>query len=236
MPEVLILTSTINEYDGVAEAVSLLSFRNFTPRLFMTGPGKINAAISLTRLLSAPNEFSFLLAAGTSGSLDKDLKAGDVVASAEALIGDWRHEECGETTVGVYGIFEYGPPTPERVAQMVLKSPPDTAQKLLAKLDPMYFYQGRTFSSDTFVAGQSLKLSIGKTYGCRICEMESGAVSFTAGLLNPRLPWLHLRVVADTLEDTLSDYFDLEKDMTKILGQRAGEALSALDLNWDLIF
>jgi nucleoside phosphorylase len=232
MSEVIILSSTPAEFQGLVQELDRINFRNFTYRIIQTGPGKINAAIAVTKLLveSIP---AFLLGTGTSGTLEYGLKSGDVVAAREVLISDWRQEEHNGYQVGNYGEFEYGSATPERVESMVIKSSSDLIEKFSVKLAEADFISGRILSSDAFVSGEKLKLSLGKIFGCRICEMEAGAISYTAGRLAPHLPWFHLRVVADTLDDTLETYFEIEKDMTQILGQKVRTALEILDLHWE---
>ena len=83
-------------------------------------------------------------------------------------------------------------------------------------------------TSDAFVSGKDHKLELGRTYGCLACDMESGVFGYLAGRpLN--VPWFNIRVVADTLDEALSDYFAMERDMTDILGRQAVAALSLLD-------
>jgi hypothetical protein len=58
--------------------------------------------------------------------------------------------------------------------------------------------------------------------------MESGAFAYLASRTGD-LPWFNVRVVADTLDDALNDYFAIEKDMTDILGRKLVLALGKLD-------
>jgi len=59
--------------------------------------------------------------------------------------------------------------------------------------------------------------------------MESGVFAYAAQNLLGNRPWLNLRVVADTLDETLADYFTKEADMTEILGAKTRQALEVLD-------
>jgi adenosylhomocysteine nucleosidase len=209
----------------------LLGFipHNFDHELVETGPGKLNAAMWLARLLAkAPADL--VIGAGTAGSLELSLKPGDFLASAEVLISDWRMEDGATNQVAPYGSFNYGP-IAENVEKIVIRSPGSLSQKLLASLGPE-FLKGRILSSDAFVSGREHKLNLGNLFGCRICEMEAGAIAHVARRSgNP--PWLHLRIVADTLDEALQDYFKMELDMTRILGERVLRVLTLLDERWE---
>jgi hypothetical protein len=61
--------------------------------------------------------------------------------------------------------------------------------------------------------------------------MESGVFGYLAGR-QLGVPWFNVRVVADTLDEALGDYFAMERDMTDILGRQVVEALVRLDGAW----
>ncbi|MDR1395075.1 MAG: hypothetical protein LBK52_02750 [Deltaproteobacteria bacterium] len=226
--KVLILTATQAEYQALDRVLAPKTFARLSCRLALTGPGKINAALACAGLLEKINP-DFLLVCGTAGTLDLSLRAGDTVVSREVIIGDWYHWDGAEYQTGPYGAFDYGPPTAERVESMVLRPPAGWLDQYWQLLGQRDFRPGRIFSSDIFAAGRDLKLSLGRTYGCLICEMEGGAIAWTARVLKKDLPWLHLRAAADTLDDSLADYFELEAGVTEILAQRVIEALEILD-------
>jgi nucleoside phosphorylase len=230
MPRVYVLTATPGEFAGVKAALTELAPRHFECREVVTGPGKLNAAMWTARLLAKKGPVpDLILGAGTSGSLDLKLKAGDVVAVDETIVADWREEDATGWRTAAYGSFNYGPPE-ERAEKMVIRSSSPLVQKLMGRLSPD-FLRGRCLSSDSFIAGQEYKLALGRLFGCRICEMEAGAVAHVCRL-SGQVPWLQLRVVADTLDDALDDYFRIEKDMVKILGQKTFDLLRLLDENW----
>jgi nucleoside phosphorylase len=77
------------------------------------------------------------------------------------------------------------------------------------------------------VSGKDHKLRLGALYGSAVCDMESGAFAYVARRKKAR--FFNLRVVADTLDETLSDYFQKEGSVTLGLGERAAEALKVLD-------
>jgi adenosylhomocysteine nucleosidase len=165
---------------------------------------------------------------GTGGSLSLELEAGDVVYSLDSVVADWRHDDGRETLVGPYGTFAYGPPVPGMVEAMAIRSESPLLAGLREELIGRGFRTGRVLTSDAFIASREHKLRLGGTFGALACDMESGAFAWTAGRLGG-LPWFNLRAVADTLDETLSDYFDKESDITLVLGERTLEALTALD-------
>jgi nucleoside phosphorylase len=229
---VLILAPTPAELEGVSRHLRGAAFRRLEPELLRSGPGKINAAACLAGALASAacggGPPAFVAGAGTSGSLSLELQAGEVVFSLDSVVGDWRHDDGREVAVGPYGAFEYGPPDPERVESMALRCSVPPLPRLQAELAGRGFRTGRVLTTDSFIASREHKLSLGRIFGALVCDMESGAFAWTAGRLSG-LPWFNLRVVADTLDESLSDYFDKEKDATDALGAGTLEALKALD-------
>ncbi len=229
--EVLIFTPTPNEYEGVKKHLG--DYKNFKARVVESGPGKINAAFKMTAevrpLLTGGRRPLCLVGAGTSGSLNLGMSAGDIIISASCLISDWRMEDDSGRQHGPYGQFTYRPLSPQTVDDMLIDCPDPLVRKLADDLTGRGYKKGRLMTSDTFVAGRANKLAQGREFGCLACDMESGAFAFTAQNLLGGIPWFNLRVVADTLDENLSDYFNKEIDMVEILGQKTAEALTALD-------
>ncbi|MDR2443265.1 MAG: hypothetical protein LBE31_07075 [Deltaproteobacteria bacterium] len=229
--EVLILTPTPNEYRSVSQHLGTAAFKNILTEVIECGPGKINATFALTRELLAKNgdrDQVIVVGAGTSGSLAMEMVGGDVIVSNCAVISDWRMEDGQSTKVSPYAWFDYRDPDPHQVSRMVLECHDSLIVEFMKNISPIDFRLGRMMTSDAFVSGKDYKLRLGQTFGCLACDMESGVFGYVAGnLLN--LPWFNLRVVADTLDDSLNDYFAIEKDMTDILGRKVVEALKILD-------
>jgi nucleoside phosphorylase len=220
------------ERAGLERHVSGLIFKRLDVSIRESGAGKINAALSLAAAITALPKGGgpgpIVMGAGTSGSLSLHVHAGEVIFSLDSVIADWRHDDGKEQQVGAYGAFDYGPPDPERVEGMSIRSSSPVLAALQGELSGRGFTPGRVLTSDSFIASREYKLSLGGTYGALVCDMESGAFAWTARRLGG-LDWLNLRVAADTLDETLSDYFEKEKDVTEALGDRAAEALKALD-------
>ena len=232
LPEVLIFSPTPNEYQAVKEHVGRTAFKNFSAAVVESGPGKINAtfkmAAEITPRLAAGRKPAFVLGAGTSGSLDASLASGEVIASNSVVISDWRMEDGRNCHFGCYGQFVYREMDGRLPDEMAVECADPTVEKLMTLLAGAGFKRGRLATADTFVAGLDNKLSHGRTFGALACDMESGAFAYTAERLLG-LPWFNLRVVADTLDETLADYFEKEVDMVSVLGEKTARALTILD-------
>lgn len=231
--EVLVFTPTPNEYKGVSRHLGQHSFKNFNVSVVECGPGKINATFKLSseilHRLSQGRKPAFVVGSGTSGSLSLGLREGEIIASSSVTISDWRMEDDKERHFSAYGRFNYKPITPAVAEEMALTCHDLTVKKLMEELKNQGFKTGRMMSSDTFVAGLNNKLNSGKAFNCLACDMESGAFAFTAQHLLGGIPWFNIRVVADTLDESLTDYFEKEVNMVEILGRKTAEALTALD-------
>jgi nucleoside phosphorylase len=229
---VFVFAPTPNEYRAAVRHVEAVSFKNFRTRVIKSGPGKINAAFqvaaALGRAEKAGEKALFVVGAGTAGSLSMTLAGGDLIISSSALIADWLMEDDEGRRYGAYGRFVYEKPGAETAAAMSLDCADPRVERLGALLAVRGFKRGRLLTSDAFVAGRNHKLALGRDFEALACDMESGAFAYAAGVLL-NLPWFNLRVVADTLDDALADYFKVEKDMVEILGRGLAETLTALD-------
>ncbi|MDR2459189.1 MAG: hypothetical protein LBE38_00190 [Deltaproteobacteria bacterium] len=230
--EIILLAPTPGEYLGLTSHLKQKTFNHLKVTIVETGPGKINAALKLSLELTARDldgkRPAFVAGVGTCGSLDKTLVRGNVVSSKDCIICDWRHEDGKEILVGPYGVFDYGEATEKRVKSMAITSDSKLIGELIEELGKNAFKVGRVLTADSFVSGAKLKLSLGKIFSALVCDMESGAFAYTSKRFN-ELPWFNLRVVADTLDESLADYFKMEKTVTDILGERTVEALGFLD-------
>jgi nucleoside phosphorylase len=231
--KVLIFTPTPNEYKAVKGHVQAKGFKNLHCQVIECGPGRLMvgfaAASALAALEAGDREDKVILVgAGTSGSLNMDLQRGEVILANSAVISDWRMEEGDKITLSPYAWFDYQQPVKAHVEKMVLTCQDPLIVELMAGISAESFRKGRLMTSEGFVAGKELKLSYGARFECLACDMESGAFGFIGENL-AKVPWFNVRVVADTLNDTLDDYFAMERDVTEILGNKLVEALTVLD-------
>lgn len=231
LKEVVIFTPTPNEYRAVSRHIGLAAFKNLTATVIECGPGRINAAYHFTKevcLRPGSKERLIVVGAGTSGSLSLDLAGGDIIVSSSAIISDWRMEDGQTLKVSPYAMFDYRDPDSTQVGRMVIECREPLVGDFLAAIPQDEFKLGRMLTSEAFVSGKDHKLSMGKTYGCLACDMESGVFGHMAGKF-AGVPWFNVRVVADTLDDSLNDYFAIERDMTDMLGRQLVAALGKLD-------
>jgi nucleoside phosphorylase len=228
--EILVLTPTPREFAAVSRHLAG-AFKNFRVRIVASGPGAVNAAFRTAEAALGQDGGgpAFIIGAGTCGSLSRDLAGGDMIASAEAVISDWLMEDDAGLHYGAYGLFNYRPLSPETLADLVIRCSHPVVAGLLDRLEQAGFRRGRLMTSDIFVAGLENKLAKGRSFQALGCDMESGVFAYAAQNLLGNRPWLNLRVVADTLDETLADYFTKEADMTEILGAKTRQALEVLD-------
>ncbi len=226
---VLLLNPTSKEHSACKREIAKLELKHLRVFPLLTEPGKVNAAFALTshilRLQAQSTAPHFVVCAGTSGSLNLELKSGDMVASASAIISDYQMLSEEGPQPGVYGTLDFKPEVSE---DMYLKCPSPVVQELITRLGKQNFHTGNMLTSDTFVVGRENKLGLGKKFNCLTCDMESAAFAYIAQN-KFKLPWFNLRVVADTLDENFLHYQKMEEEMTEILGRHLATALQTLD-------
>ena len=232
--EIIVFNPTPKEFEACTRHVKAAKFKNFTVRTVLTGPGKINATYKVTEellpLLKKDKAPFIIIGAGTSGSLSKKLKSGDIAASAKAFITDWQMvEDHKPPFLSPYDELDFKSVNENTVERLLIECNDPLITELMAKLAGVGFKVGRFVSSDTFVAGLKAKLEKGATFNALVCDMESGTFGYLANKKFGGIPWFNLRVVADTIDHNFADYVEMEEDMTDILGRRLVEALTILD-------
>jgi len=230
---ILIFTPTPNEYKSVNSRFLKKTFSSLAVKVVQSGPGKINAAFNVAREFEKARaggiEYSYLVGAGTSGSLDMGLKSGDMIASASSIISDWIMDNGEDISPSPYGIFDYQKLSSERLSLLTMDNKEPLVVSFLEKLREKKYKVGRLLTSDAFICGKNRKLTLGKNFNSLACDMESGVFAYLADKVLKNVSWFNFRVVADTLDDALNDYFVMEKNMTEILGDKALEALEIFD-------
>ncbi|MCL2029186.1 MAG: hypothetical protein FWG97_02070 [Deltaproteobacteria bacterium] len=230
MREILILTPTPREFAAVSRHLTG-GFKKFRARIVSSGPGAINAAFRTAEAVlgRAGGGADFIIGAGTCGSLSRELAGGEMIASNEAVIADWLMEDDSGRYYGPYDRFEYRPLSNDTAEELSIRCSDPLVAALMDRLELAGFRRGRLMTSNVFVAGLENKLAKGRSFKALGCDMESGVFAYAARNLLGGRPWFNLRVVADTLDETLADYFTKEADMTEILGAKTKEALDIFD-------
>ncbi len=228
---VYIFNPTVNEYEAVKAQVLARTFKNIQPEVFNSGMGKISAAFAVARETTrrlAPGQTALIIGAGTAGSLSAKLASGDMIVSNSATIGDWRMEDEAARHCAPYGGIDFRPVTPALAEEMAITCGDPLVTALMERLGEG-FKRGRMLTGDTFVSGVGHKLRLGREFAALACDMESGAFAYTAARRLGGLPWLNLRIVADTIDDSLHDYVNMEINMVEILGAQTVLVLKTLD-------
>ena len=233
MKNIVLFTPTSNEYKGIRKHLDNARFKNFQFRVVESGMGKINAAFAVAKEAAIMAEQGqvpdFIIGAGTSGSLSLNLVSGDVIISSSAIIGDWRMEDGQTRLYARFPEINYQAAGPALADGLAINCPDPLVENLVARLAEQGLKSGRMLTSDTFVTGASHKLSLGRDFSCLACDMESGAFAYAAQECLGGIRWFNLRVVADTLDDALADYINMEENMVDILGSKTVLALTILD-------
>lgn len=227
----VILTPTCHEYSACQKQLNQLHIDGWKTYCHMTGPGKANAAFHTASLKGMGLEPDILIGAGTSGALQYDLRQGDIIATAEATVADWKMVLDDGEAHASYGELNYAPDMTDRPKDMRIRCTDKRVQKLLTSLHNQDFKHGTMLTSDMFIAGEQSKLAYGKRFNCLACDMESGVFGFLANKYL-KCPWLAIRVVADTIGESFEDYAAIEPQMTKILANHLESTLHAIAAHW----
>lgn len=229
---ILIINPTPHEYKATCRHLAGKEFENIHPVVRECGPGKINAAFSLTlhwhELAQQGETPRLVIGAGTSGALDYGLKTGDIIFSATSIISDYgmlTEHGFHNSATGALTFIEPRNFKPENIA-IACRDP--LIQDLAAHMEAKHCKPGAMLTSDTFVTGKDNRLNLGARYQCLACDMESGAFAYVAEN-KLKTPWFNMRIVADTLNEDFEHYKLMEVEMTELLGGRLMVALQALD-------
>lgn len=227
----VILTPTPHEFSACHNRLERVSFDGWRTHCLMTGPGKVNAAYHTASLRGMGLEPDLLIGAGTSGALQTGLRQGEIIASAQAVVGDWKMIHDSGESHAAYGELNYTPGMLEHLENIRIVCEDSRVENLLKILHKEGFRQGVMLTSDLFIAGERQKLDHGQRFGCLACDMESGVFGYLA---NRQLgcPWLNIRVVADTIGESFEEYAAIEPAMTKILAEKLETVMRHVAANW----
>ena len=229
---ILIINPTPHEYKATCRHLAGKEFNNIEPVVRECGPGKINAAFSLTqhyleleREGRAPRA---IIGAGTAGALDYGMKTGDIIFSATSIISDYRMVTEHASQNSAYGVLRFIEPQNFKPEDIAIACQDPLILKLATHMAEKHCKLGAMLTSDTFVTGKDNRLELGAHYKCLACDMESGAFAYVAQD-KLKTPWFNLRIVADNLNEGFDHYKLMEVEMTELLGGRLLVALQALD-------
>lgn len=158
-------------------------------------PGKVNAAICTQAMI---DKFSpdMIINVGVGCSLSRDVVIKNVVIATDVCEYDIDITALGEPKGFINGLNVTKIPCDKELSEQLAQTAISCGEKI---------HRGTVASGDTFIASQTLKEDIAKTF-CAICgEMEGGAIGHTC--MANHIPFAVLRSISDGGdENALMDY------------------------------
>ncbi len=161
------------------------------------GMGKVNAGICAHTLI---NRFGCtkIINTGVAGSLQDQMKLGDIVVAVDAVQHDFTVEEIGFEKGEIPYTGRYSFPTDEAMRKTAVEAAKSVAPDANV-------YEGRICTGDQFIATQEQKDRILADFGGLCCEMEGGAIAQACYLNNT--PFVIIRAISDTADDDEYEIF-----------------------------
>lgn len=174
--------------------------------------GKVNAALT-TQVLIDRGHAQAVVFTGVAGSLDPNLRIGELLVASGALYHD--------VDVTAFG---YEPGQVPRLPK-IFATDPVLTQTLTACVKELGFrpYTGLVASGDSFITGSDLRAVLATRYGAQAVEMEGAAVAHACYLNH--IPFALLRAISDRADGTAACDF---RSFSIKAAQRAAEVVSCL--------
>ena len=169
------------------------------------GMGKVNAGICV-QMLADLFEVTHVINTGVAGSLNDNLKIGDIVIAVDAVQHDYDVTPIGfkRGEIPYTGLYAFESD----------KSMREQAVKAVHAVAPeLQVIEGRICTGDQFIATKAQKDSITSNFGGDCCEMESGAIA-QACYLN-HIPFVIIRAISDSADDNTMDFHEFEEVTAK---------------------
>ncbi|MDO4912156.1 MAG: 5'-methylthioadenosine/adenosylhomocysteine nucleosidase [Lactobacillus sp.] len=179
--------------------------------LGLSGIGKVNAAMNLASLL-AKEKIDLVLMTGSAGSLQRDLRQGDLILANEFKYHDADNRQAGNY---VYGQI------PQEPAAYVLGS--DARRQFLSFISEkkVKYKEGLIVTGDSFIASSEQKQTILTHFPDALgVEMEGAAFAQVAEHF--KVPLIALRAISDNGDESANE--DFEEFVAKA-GKNAAEIL-----------
>ena len=174
-----------------------------------SGIGKVNAAITATLLIEKFNVKTVIFS-GVAGSLNKDLKVGDVVAGVDVI-----QHDVDATAFG-YKIGQI--PQMKQWAFEPDKNLLEKVQNISHKV-----ILGRILTGDQFISKKDVKIKLGKDFSALCVDMESGAVAQVCSRLNVKF------LIIRSISDSITDESDIEYcSFVKLAAKNSKEILKEI--------
>ena len=158
------------------------------------GIGKVNAAMTTTRLLAAGA--TRVVFTGVAGAVHPELKVGDIVVSIDCLQHDVDVTALGYPLGEIPGEPLSWPADPQLQA---------LAMEAAHEVQGVAVMAGRVVSGDVFVASPERASALWQTFGAACAEMEGAAVAQVCA--RHGVPYVVVRSVSDTADGSANvDY------------------------------
>lgn len=169
--------------------------------------GKVHAGICTDTLI---NRFGCtkIINTGVGGSLDDNLKMGDIVVSVDAVQHDFDTTPIGFKR----GEIPYTGLVAFKADEELMNKAYDAALKCIKSAK---VYKGRICTGDQFIFTKEQQNNITSMFGGLCCEMEGGAVAQVCTI--NKIPFVIIRSISDSPGNTSkSEYYETEDDYSII--------------------
>lgn len=177
-----------------------------------SGIGKVNAAMTTTLLIEKFNVKEIVFS-GVAGSVNENLKIGDIVIGVDVVQHDMDVTEFG---------YEKGQiPQMDTYSFFGEKSIVDKVKNL--KIENINLFFGRIITGDQFISGKEVKTKMGVDFRALCVDMESGAVAQVCYLM--KVPFLIIRSISDSITDESTMEYN---EFVKLAANNSKEILKRL--------
>lgn len=152
------------------------------------GIGKVFASMATTIMIEK-YKATEIINTGVGGSLDKQLKIGDICVAKDVCQHDMDTSAVGDEIGLVSGINKIYFETDSKMNDIFID---------VMLSEGITYYVKRVATGDVFVASDSKKQYIVNNFNASVCEMEGGAIAQVCTLSN--VPFSILRTVSDNAD------------------------------------
>ncbi len=218
LDQILIISE---EKFGIPQKFILGKYKNLDLILCVGGIGKVNAAVSTTRLIEKYNPNVFIMI-GVAGALNPDLKIGDIVIAKDAVYHDVNVTPLGYKLgeVPETGIIWEGDTLLVNKFFNICKN----------YLKDKKAITGRIASGDQFIASKEKAKEIRKVFNADAIEMETAAFYHTLNLYGKK--GVVLRAVSDTADESANiDFPTFLNEVSQVFRDIIFDYLNTLENN-----
>lgn len=176
--------------------------------LSKTGIGKVNATATVQYIIDKYNP-KYIITTGLAGSLDSNVKMGDIVIAKECAQHDFDNSVFGYAK----GYLYYGEDKSKFSRFPSNKKLIEFFKKSLSDKNPNV-YTGLIVSGDTFISDNKKKIELREEFNPIAVDMESCAIIQTA--LKNNIPAVVIKTISDNVLDGAEEYQNNEEKIAKI--------------------